>query len=112
MRTIDHFAPSYPLTKAAVRGVTLVGSGEAEELDLPSPNIDFFVELIDDRIYSFVACTPDFIRRHLQENGLKAFISPGLVIVSEISVECLLAAVEECLSLDLLERIGIPQIAG
>lgn len=71
-------------------------------------NVDFAVELLDGRIYSFTAYTPRNIARLMEEvypHDLQ-WVECGNVIVKRIDESCLRAAVEKCLHLG-IEKFGV-----
>jgi hypothetical protein len=59
---------------------------------------DFWITLKDGRTFGFEAATPEFLREYMDREKETAFVSAGLQVVSEISLEVILKLVEECLS--------------
>lgn len=60
---------------------------------------DVLVNLKDDDSYSFTAFTPDNIKYLMGREGLKSFVSPRLVVVREIQIECILDCIDTYLGL-------------
>jgi hypothetical protein len=109
MKTLKEFPPEYQYVNFYV-----------DRIDIPNlyfgtrGNDDFFVHLKDGNSYSFTAFTPDNIKQLMEQDNLKSFISPGLVLVQNINLESILDAIEECLKLSKhnksgLDRFGVLQ---
>ncbi|MEO5950857.1 MAG: hypothetical protein ABIQ44_00135 [Chloroflexia bacterium] len=58
---------------------------------------DFFVTLKDGRCADFSAYTPECIREAMDSEHYLSFVTGGLVLVSKISIENILDALENCL---------------
>lgn len=116
-RTITNFPARYPLTNEHVIEIEVVGWLTKEEAEA-DPNykpqwvhefsdFDFHVRLRDGRVYAFVASTPEFIREYMERESEDSFLSPGLVIVRDISETSFIDAVERWLYLGLGSHLGL-----
>lgn len=109
MPTFSDFAEHYPRLRRWVASVQVPGG-----LDDPGGNTDFFVTLRDGSTFSFVAFTPENMRFLIDRDGDKSFLAPGMIVVSAITLDCLLDAIERWLPRDehgdgLLEHFGVLQ---
>jgi hypothetical protein len=124
MTTITEFPPKYPLTREHVIEIEIIGHLTREEWEADpyydpdmSPcfdNFDFFVRLKDGRVYGFEASLPEFIREYMERENEDSFLSPGLVIIRNLSRESMMDAVERVLHQGLgfgyeLEHYGVLQ---
>jgi hypothetical protein len=119
VRTIVDFPPSYPLVNRFVAEIALPSALSAAEADesldpelvplIDYRNTDFFVRLKTGATYLFVACTPDFAADHMARERENAYIETGLVLVREMTIDCLLAAIEACLFIGEVDRFGVRQ---
>ena len=57
---------------------------------------DIFMELMDGRIYSFLAATPQFMTAYMARENSREFVSPGLFVVNSLETESILDALEAC----------------
>ena len=57
---------------------------------------DIFLELMDGRIYSFLAATPQFMAAYMARENSREFVSPGLLVVDSLEAESILNALEAC----------------
>jgi hypothetical protein len=73
-----------------IRELNILPFGEAG-------NEDIFVRLKDGRTYAFTAFTPDSMKEFMEQDGKFCFISPGMIVVRQMSDEALCEAIEECL---------------
>jgi hypothetical protein len=122
MQSISSFPPGYPLVDQCVRAIVLphnlsedleaVGVASEQCPATDSGNADFFVETKGGETYSFLACMPDFVECYMERENERSFVSPGLLLVRDISLESILAAVEDCLQQGALERLGVLQVCG
>jgi len=86
-----------------------------DDLDNLDSNTDFFVRLHDGRSFLFVAITPENLRFLMDRDREKSYLIPGMVIVSAITIDCVLDAVEHWLppseaDAGLIGEFGILQI--
>jgi hypothetical protein len=115
MRALRSFPKQYKLVNETVAEVRFYYASSREEEDLETQNAldegvistdyrhyDFFVTLKDGRGFGFSAYTPEYIRDYLTQERIISFVDSGIVIVSDISVDALLAALEECLEREYL----------
>jgi hypothetical protein len=58
---------------------------------------NFFVTMKDGRGFGFCAWTPELVREYMNDQNEISFVNSGLLMVSEISIEALLHALENCL---------------
>lgn len=84
-------------------------------LDNPESNTDFFVRLHDGRTFLFVAITPENLRLLMDRDQEKSYLIPGMVVVSAITIDCILDAIEHWLpssesDVGLIEEFGILQV--
>ena len=59
---------------------------------------DLWITLKDGRVFGFQASTPEYLRYYMDRERELSFVSSGLIVVSEMSLEAILHAIEECLS--------------
>ena len=110
MRALRSFPKQYKLVNERVAEVRFYYAFSREEEDVETQsvldegvistdyrNYDFFVTLKDGRGFGFSAYTPEYIRDYLTKERLISFVDSGIVIVSDISVEALLAGLEKSL---------------
>lgn len=124
MKDIYTFPPQYQRINEQVKAIHLPHALSKDEEDPTIPSellasdeyrlADFLVSLKNGKAYSFLAATPDFIKQTMADENAKSFLSPGLVLVSEISVESILSVVEHWLALAAnnyipLEHFGVLQ---
>jgi hypothetical protein len=98
--TPEDLAPSYQF-----------GEGVVLEYGFEHGYYDFFVTLRDGRCFGFSAHTPEHLRQSMDDEHELSFVTSGLVVVSEITVEAILDALEKCLDkggLYGLEHFGYP----
>lgn len=69
-------------------------SGWTEEFDY----CDFYVRLKDGRAFGFSANTPEGLRAQLNRSRALSLVGPGILVVSELTLEALFEALEEALS--------------
>ncbi len=124
MKDISSFPTQYKRINERVKAIHLPHALSKAEEDpaVPSELIssdeyrvaDFLVSLKNGRAYSFLAATPDFIKETMSAENAKSFVSPGLIPLSEITLESILDAVEHWLALSEnnyipLEHFGVLQ---
>jgi hypothetical protein len=59
---------------------------------------EFWITLKDGRTFGFQVATPEYLREYMDREKVSNFVSSGLLVVSEVSLDVILEAVEECLS--------------
>lgn len=87
--------------RGPVRRVTLVTEPEARD-----DNIDVWADLADGRRFSFTIFTLGDLTRRLA--GRRTFVSPGMLVVAELSDDAIVEAVCEAASHG-IEHFGILQ---
>jgi hypothetical protein len=60
--------------------------------------VEFWIVLKDGRTFGFMAATPEYLRDYLDRENLLSFVSLGLLVVSQITEQALLDALENSLS--------------
>src|SRR5207237_4213131 len=63
---------------------------------------EFWVTLKDERCFGFAVCTPEFARDYMEREHLSELVWAGLILVSEVTLDTILATLEECISHDLV----------
>jgi hypothetical protein len=86
---------------AQVRQVTLVTEPASRE-----DNIDVWADLIDGRRFGFTIFTLGDLRRRLA--GRRAFVSPGMLVVAELSDDAIIEAICDAASQG-IEHFGVLQ---
>ncbi len=59
---------------------------------------DLWITLKDGKVFGFQPATPEYLREYMESEHQLAFVSSGLLVVSEMTVEAILFALEECFS--------------
>lgn len=109
MTVVQDFSHEYPLVREYVASI-FAPSSALEELG----NEDIFVRLKDGREFGFTVFTLINLQQLMAQTGNSAFISPGMLVVTRISPEVIVSAIEECLRLSIgetvpLEHFGVLQ---
>jgi hypothetical protein len=94
MQTLTTFPSEYKNINAYVASITF-----PHDIEKDMGNADVLVNLKDGDSYSFTAFTPDNVKYLMEREGLKSFVSPGLVVVREIQVEFILDCIDRYLDL-------------
>jgi hypothetical protein len=112
MIVLDTFPDRYPRLQHYVMTIEVVAHRATDELSeqaqdlirdlniLPfgeAGNEDVFVRLKNGRTYAFTVFTPDSVKEYMERDGTLSFISPGMIVVRQMSDEALCEAIEECL---------------
>ncbi|HST04986.1 MAG TPA: hypothetical protein VLQ48_09640 [Chloroflexia bacterium] len=107
--TMRSFPKRYKLINELVAGINLYYALSPDDFTLEErtlyPQIEtaeyryynFFVTLKDGRAFGFCAWTPELVREYMDERKELSFVNSGLLMVSEISIEAVLDALENCL---------------
>jgi hypothetical protein len=115
---IRDFPAAYPLIREKVDSIYWYALSKEQEdpnLDPETASwmdyryLDYFVGLKNGDTYSFTGHMLDQMREVMEEEGLKSWVEVGGVVLREISIECILDAVENWLAK--CEIYGLPNIA-
>jgi hypothetical protein len=109
LTVVLEFSHEYPLVREHVAAI-LLPSSSLEEFG----NEDVFVRLKDGRELGFTAFALVNVQQLMAQTESNTFISPGMLVVTHISSETIISAIEECLRLSIrgavpLEHFGILQ---
>jgi hypothetical protein len=115
MIVIDSFPEKYPRLQHSLISIEVVAHRASETLPEDAQelmralqirpfgeagNEDVFVRLKDGRTFAFTAFTPDDMKELMDQDGTLSFISPGMIVVRQMSEEALCEAIEECLKFE------------
>jgi hypothetical protein len=59
---------------------------------------DIWITLKDGRVFGFQPATPEYLREYMERERELAFVSSGLLVISEMTEEAILNAIEQCFS--------------
>ena len=58
---------------------------------------DLILTMKNGKSYGFMPCTPEYIRDYLDREQERTFVVPGILPVSELTLETILEALEDCI---------------
>ncbi len=114
MTTITSFPARFGHINKQVDTLNLIHALSPDDLDLETQSLlellvaeganvdyrscDFYIILKDGSCFGFSACTPEYLRDMMERSGTLSFVEAGLLLVSEMTLEAILTALEEALS--------------
>lgn len=101
METVEVFPVGYKHLVHYVKNVLII-----DDLLGGEGNADVFMRMKNGQSYSFTAFTPDNAKSFMLAENENAFVSPGLILVRQLSLEAILDALDACL--DFQNEYGIP----
>ncbi|MEP6775219.1 MAG: hypothetical protein ABJA50_06435 [Chloroflexota bacterium] len=111
MGTITTFPERFKLVNELIAEITFIHALSADDHDaatlayLAEHGItedyrycELWIVLKDGRSFGYMAALPEYLRYAMDKEGLLSFVSLGLLVVSKMTEEAIMHALEECLS--------------
>lgn len=97
MVSFSDFDEQYQLINQLVGRIFWDQEGRTSQLD-PRWSADVYITLKAGKTYRITVDTPDHLKQSMEKSNRRSHFEEGLILVKEISLECILDAVENLLA--------------